>query len=389
MPLAFRSLLRHSCWLRWQKKYSTLANTAPKDMHDESLQHFRTGESNPVNHNEQHLHRFYTIPSDITKILFQTSGMPKSFYNQINTFNECSILIRNPATEIISYLEQTDYSRPMNKYVLHGKYGTGKTITLMHILHYAFTKEMITVHVPTPNIWFRFPKETSNFDKTPGIIDLPIDAGKWLLYFKCQNNNLLSKLDLKVSKDYEWTKREKTTSGSSLLEMIEFGINRVRYASCVIDALLNELKEAGIAGKCKVLAAMDAYNAFWSDYTTIRNDDKVTVSPKQISLTPIFTNFLKADWCNGVAVAVVDITACKDRRESDHPRYLLGKDGFEHLDPFIPIQVENYTKSEFESAMEYYKERKWVRNISSNGLTELWTLTNGHPFELMKICATL
>lgn len=384
-----RSLLRYSSWIRWQKHYSTLTNTVPKDIQDEPLQSFRTIESNPVNHNEQHLHRLYTIPRDVTEILFQENVMPKNFYKQIDTFNECCILVRNPALEIISYLEQTDYNKPINKYVLHGKFGTGKTITLMHILHYAFMKKMIVVHVPTPNIWFRFPKETSNSDKIPGIIDLPIDAGKWLLYFKNQNINLLSNLDLKTSKNYEWSIREATASGSSLLEMIEFGINRVRYASSVIDALLNELKEACKADKCKVLAAMDAYNAFWSDYTNIRNDNKVIVSPKQISLTSIFTNFVKPDWCNGAAVLIVDNKANKERRESDHPGYLLGKDGFEHLDPFLPILLEHYTKSEFESIMEYYKERKWVRNITSDGLKELWMLSNGNPLELTNICKYL
>lgn len=93
--------------------------------------------------------------------------------------------------------------------------------------------------------------------------------------------------------------------------MIEFGINRIRYASSVIDALLMELKEASIAGKCKVLAVVDGYNAFWSDHTKIRNDDKVWVNPRQISLTLSFLNFIKDDWCNGAAVLTVDTKASK------------------------------------------------------------------------------
>lgn len=93
--------------------------------------------------------------------------------------------------------------------------------------------------------------------------------------------------------------------------MIDFGINRVRYASGVIDALLMELKEASIAGKCKVLAAIDGYNTFWSDNTRVRNDDKVFVNPRQISLTLSFLNFIKSDWCNGAAVLTLDAKMCK------------------------------------------------------------------------------
>lgn len=32
---------------------------------------------------------------------------------------------------------------------IDGKFGTGKSITLTHILHYAFAKQMIIVHVPS------------------------------------------------------------------------------------------------------------------------------------------------------------------------------------------------------------------------------------------------
>lgn len=68
---------------------------------------------------------------------------------------------------------------------------------------------------------------------------------------------------------------------------------------------------------------------------------------------------------------------------------MLGKDGFECLDPFIPILLENYTKAEFESLMEYYKERKWVRDINEDGLTEIWALSIGHPLEIRQICKSL
>lgn len=62
---------------------------------------------------------------------------------------------------------------------------------------------------------------------------------------------------------------------------------------------------------------------------------------------------------------------------------MLGTDGFEHLDPFLPIQVENYTDEEFESVMEYYKDRKWLRNISKEGQRELELLSARNPHSVM------
>lgn len=79
----------------------------------------------------------------------------------------------------------------------------------------------------------------------------------------------------------------------------------------------------------------------------------------------------------------------QDRRDSDLPRYLLGKEGFEHLDPFIPVMTENYSLAEFDAMIEYYKERKWIRNITPNGQRELELISNKHPLSLLDQCKFL
>jgi len=68
---------------------------------------------------------------------------------------------------------------------------------------------------------------------------------------------------------------------------------------------------------------------------------------------------------------------------------LLGKEGFEHLDPFIPVLVDDYNVAEFVSMIEYYKDRKWIRNITSSGQRELELITNRNPFVLMDQCKFL
>lgn len=79
---------------------------------------FRTTENNPVNHNADHIARLYTVPTDVQQQLFQYGGIPALFRKQITTFQECALLIRQPAIEIMSYLSQADHTRPINKYVL-------------------------------------------------------------------------------------------------------------------------------------------------------------------------------------------------------------------------------------------------------------------------------
>ena len=40
-------------------------------------------------------------------------------------------------------------------------------------------------------------------------------------------------------------------------------------------------------------------------------------------------------------------------------------------------------------AIEYYKDRKWLRDITPNGQRELQLLTVGNPLKLTEYCASL
>lgn len=79
----------------------------------------------------------------------------------------------------------------------------------------------------------------------------------------------------------------------------------------------------------------------------------------------------------------------QEPKESKLPRYLLQKEGFEHLDPFLPISIGNYDNEEFEMIIEYYKDRKWLRDISPDGVREVQLLTAGNPLKITEFCAGL
>lgn len=389
--MAFKTLRAESLLRRVSassvNKYATASEAV--QLQEEVPVHFRTVENNPVNHTAQHKGRFYTIPNEIYKKLFTHGGIAGHFQKQVKTFNECSILVREPALEIISHMQSTDYSKPANRYLLYGQLGCGKTLTLAHILHYGFAAQRMIVHAPWVPNWFRRPKEVANSTTREGFFDLPIDSAAWLVHFKSQNSQLLTHLDLQLGKDYVWSKRETSKRGSSVIEMIDLGINRLKYASEVIVALISELKEASTSGKCNTLVVIDGYNSFFTENTRIFSDNKVMILPEKVSLTTAFLDITKYDWCNGSIVVAVDALATKEKRESDLPRYQLGKEGFEHMDPFVPISVDPYTDAEYQNVMDYYKDRRWVRDIDENGLQELKLLSAGNGYKLMNLCAPL
>lgn len=369
---------------KYSSCYSTLAEQAQK------LEDFRTNEQITANQSTQHLGRFYQIEPDVKKQILTHGGFPKSFEKQVKTFGETCLMIRQPALEIMHYIKASNLSKPAVRYVIYGDNGVGKSLTLSHILHFGLQQGFVLVHVPWVPNWFKKPKEVANSARKEGFIDLPFDAAAWLVHFKTQNSKIMSQLDLKTTKDYVWSKRETTATGSTLLELIEHGITRVKFACETVEALLSEIKQHSSAGRCKTLVAIDGYNSFFYPDTRIVADNKAKVTPDKVTLTQPFLDITNYDWTNGVCVLTVDkIALTEERWDSYLPRYLLGKEGFEHVDPFVPIKVENYNEKEFQSCIDYYLNRRWIQNVEPGFDKELKYLSNKNPFNLMNICAPL
>ncbi|KAF7992588.1 hypothetical protein HCN44_004932 [Aphidius gifuensis] len=370
------------------RRYTTIAE--PAAVQDIQIDHFRTNETNPINHDKKHLNRFYKLPNQVRQKLFQHGGLPQNLLSQFDTFFENCILIREPALEIISYLKATDYSRPVNRYVLYGENGTGKTLTMAHVMHYGLETKKIIIHTGWIPDWFRRPKEIVLSTKKQGFYDLPVDAAAFLVHFKHQNSELLAELDLRLSKDYEWSSREQNPKGSPLIDLIDLGITRIKFSCDIVDAVVDELKILSSKGQCSCLVFIDGFNSLFGTSTELRVENRKLVYPYQVTLTDTLLKLTKYDWSNGAVILTLDKLAV-DRKaaESHYPHYLLGKEGFEHLDPFLPIQVNDYSNEEFENVMDYYRDRKWIRNVTENGQKELELVSNKNPYLLMKFTGPL
>ncbi|XP_014244282.1 28S ribosomal protein S29, mitochondrial [Cimex lectularius] len=350
----------------------------------------RIDETNPVKHTNEHLGLFYTVPVADRAKLFPAGGLPKSFLSSVDTFNEMCLMIRKPALDVINYLEKTDFDKPVIRYVLFGKPGCGKTLTLAHIVHYAYLNQFVLVHVPWTWTWFRDKKVDAAYSTShAGMVDLPVVSANWLKHFQTQNENLLKNLDLKIGKDYVWNQREVTTEGSSIHELILHGINRIKYAADCVDALISELKAASNAKKCKTLVVIDGFNALLGGSpTVVKTEDKLMVNPANVTLSQTMINACKQDWTNGAVVLTIDQRAAKNNFLNNHfPLYLLGRKGFETLDPFVPVPVTELTESEFHNMVDYYEDRKWI--FRKDGRVDLEFLTNKNPYKLREMCGGL
>ncbi|XP_011550802.3 28S ribosomal protein S29, mitochondrial [Plutella xylostella] len=353
---------------------------------------FRTTENSPSQHNENQTGLFYTMDKDLCKTLFSHGGFPRSFAKQTKTFTEAAVMVRRPALDVIDCIKASDLNKPAIRYLLYGENGTGKSLTMAHLLHYAFENGYLIIHVPWVSEWLRrLPrhKEMSNSATHEGMVDVPLDAAAWLFHFKTQNQAMLKSEELKISKDYVWSKRETTPAGAPLLALVEHGISRVKYACDVIDAIVKEVKLLSDSKVCKTFVAIDGFNCFFYPETRLYTSTKRTVKPEEVTLTHSFLELTKNDWTNGVIVLTADQLAIpEDHTESFLPKYLLYKKGFEHIDPFVPIPVGRYTEKEFLSCASYYRDRLWLRGPAEID-TELKLASSANPYKFMELCAPL
>lgn len=190
----------------------------------------------------------------------------------------------------------------------------------------------------------------------------------------------------------------------------------------------------------KLFVSVDNVNGLWGT-TKIRREDFTYADAADLSLVRHFKKLIQGNWVrkksnqilcsiikfimffqkNGVIVVAVDVKAHRGKTAPVFPRphipinlshlpnFLLGKEGFELLDPFVPVKVEKYSDREIHSVIDYYIDRNWLQNplgISSinnliffinnlhiiigktdEGREQLIHLSAQNPFLLERMCA--
>ncbi|NXA57006.1 RT29 protein, partial [Nothocercus julius] len=320
---------------------------------------FRTAENDPANHGEHHEGRHYNIALQEVKAVFP-HGLPSPFQQQIKTFNEACLMVRKPALELFACLKSSSFANPAIRYVIYGEKGTGKTMTLCHVVHYCARQGWLVLHVPDAHLWVKNCRELMQSSYKKERLDQPLQASFWLKNFKITNERFLK--EIKTQRKYTWGKRECTEEGRPLGDVVEQGLARVRDASDAVGVVLRELKQQCRLGSFRLLVAVDGVNALWGK-TTLKKEDKSPVSPEELTLVHNLRKMMMNDWNGGAIVTTLSQTGSVFKPSSAYlPHELLGKEGFDALDPFVPIHVPNYSPQEFESCYEYYLDRRWLQH---------------------------
>nr|KAF6290478.1 death associated protein 3 [Myotis myotis] len=300
-----------------------------------------TSENDPAKHEEKHEGQHYNLPLQDMKTIFP-HGLPPRYAMQMKTFNEACLM------------------------------------------------DWLILHIPDAHLWVKDCRDLLQSSYNKQRFDQPLEASVWLKNFKTTNERFLNQI--KIQEKYVWNKRESIEKGSSLGEVVEQGITRVRNATDAVGIVLKELKRQSSLGIFHLLVAVDGVNALWGR-TTLKREDKSPIAAEELALIHNLRKMVKNDWNGGAIVMTLSQTGSLFKpRKAYLPQELLGKEGFDALDPFIPILVGNYNPKEFESCIQYYLENSWLQHEKAHteeGKKELLFLSNGNPGQLERLCAYL
>lgn len=369
------SLLRSSSSLKcWQRCVTT----------------FRTEISDPSEHSFDHEGLFYTIPKKDVQKIFMLNWMSPHEKNMNKMFQEFSILIRRPALEVMDILKRLNYNYPLTRFLLYGEMNAGKKFTMTHIMHYCRSQNWVLLTVPWANEWNCKRLDVSFNHHKESLFDLPVHSKILLEDFLLKNMSLIK--DFTTSTKYEFSEHEASEQGIPLTDLISFGITRMKFANDVVGALLKELQILAKNDKIKLLVTIRGINSFWRK--TGQKKEKVQeIHAQQLTLVNQFMELLQSDTKNAVAMCsteswVNDVTD----RKSYLPTELMGKEGVDFLEPFLPIEVPKYGNAELQSVMDYYIDRRWIQAPEAktlDGRAQIKFLSGHNPYQLYRVCVPL
>jgi len=367
-----------------QCKYTTTA-TSDINEHESSYTVFN---NQPNEHTQEDVMKFYSIKNNEIKTKL-TNVIPKKFKALSDALNETTMMIRKPAIEVIQSIEKETSTANIPRYIIYGPKGSGKSMTMLHIIHYCLLKDWIILHVPHGN---KFADTKSRTQVIPSgwsdkRADHPEEATLWLNQFRAMNTNFL--LDNKTSQQYNWGKREITEKDKPLLEVVEQGIGRSIYAADAVGVLLKEIQ---INSSLNVLYAVDGFNGFYGKTSYTLNNR--IIDTENLSLVHHFTKLLNTSHTlhNGAYVMGISHTM-PNLQKNINPMFIeeqIPEDVLQRIGDYKEILVGNYDHAEYKLMMNFYKTKHWIaRDLTDQLMKEMKFMTDRNPELIRNFCASI
>nr|CCA25380.1 conserved hypothetical protein [Albugo laibachii Nc14] len=241
---------------------------------------------------EADTNKFFALTQE-DRTAFFPEAVTKRLVRAFDLIGYNHIMLRKPTAEILSVMKNwnqfTQSDRPP-AYILDGARGTGKSLALLQIVHFARANNWIVLYVPRARSWcFRAPYVIPS-TITPSKFDIDLYGQQMLKMLAKSHHHQL--LEIPLRNEYgdryypteKFEQRPKTgvktnDAPLTLADIVEVGIREEDLACpAVVDlrAELNQVEEF------PVLIAIDEFSSWYQD--TIFGFDGKPVYPSDISV---------------------------------------------------------------------------------------------------------
>ncbi|VDD74638.1 unnamed protein product [Mesocestoides corti] len=341
--------------------------------------------------------RFYSVPEDIASRVV-APFLKEELLREFRLFEDFSLLVRKPALDVMSALETVRQDvGSVPRFVFYGQPGCGTSVQLAHIAHYAAEKNAFLFAFCNAENWLdrcsdftasdAYHQNQHKLEIDGDALDFPSRSAEWLRSFLKLNLPLLEKIKPVTTRAIEWTVKDIAPAGTPWLELINFGLSRTKYSTDCIGILLREMRAISSeeTGPSSYLF-VDGVNFLWCRGT--RMQDKILLKKVAVDRLAIVHHLRRAligDWKHGAIITSVNE---RGAWPSDREKYTPGQRGFETMDPFIPVNVPNYSPNEMDAVLHFYAEHDWFANpaaLRPEGRAEIVFLSDANPRELAKV----
>lgn len=356
---------------------------------------WKTNVNDPRQHTPAHIGLYYLLPDEkeITKVFGHSSPFDIETTRFYKTIGMMPLMIRQPSLSAMDYIRRIKPDSGNVRIILYGDKGHGKTHTLTHLIHYLhLMQDHFIIHIREMKKFTRSPWGYEASTSRPGRVDTPLNAALLLQQFKVQNVALLEKHKetLLCSQDYKWSLREVTSAGEPLVNVIEHGINRVIHASDCVAVLFKELMLAADSNKIRLASILDNVRFLFLREAPFKHADFKKVLIDEITVARSLKKLIKGSHRNGLVLATSDDKL--SAKQNQTPQDALGQEGWDHFDPFLPIQVPKYSRKEYESCMNLYQDIGWLARPESRTIEvrdEIRFVSGLNPGQVHYLCLAI
>jgi hypothetical protein len=346
--------------------------------------------SDPRKHAPIDQARIYFPNSQFTSIL-RKHALPRQLEKEVDSFGKLGLILREPAANVIGVLKNAGQNE--SRLVLHGRPGSGKSASLLNIIHFCAASGWIVAHVPFGLNWTHRSGDLDRSLFASGQVDQSGDAAAWLQYFMASNHTMLTSTVMEGK--YTWGSRKIVMpEKSSLLQLCNLGIREQRFASDVVGVLLKELRQHSNA---PILIAIDEASAFLEETTGTFGFDRRLLKPQQLSLVDHFLGFI--DGRKHLKSGAVVLATSSGQGILPTKATTPGTANFLSNAPvfpatskksFVQVQVPPFTDAEVATQLEYYQTQGWVRKqVDAKFQQGLKHLTDNLPGNIAQVARAI